>query len=98
MINCKYKKIKYIFIGFRDLVGHLQRENLLQEENNERIRCEGVLSKQFELSNYDINTERWLEQLAKEVKEQIGYPFQSMLELGAGNGGFARAMSNLNVK
>jgi len=54
--------------------------------------------KQFELSNYDINTERWLEQLAKEVKEQIGYPFQSMLELGAGNGGFARAMSNLNVK
>ena len=28
----------------------------------------------------------------------IGYPFQTMLELGAGNGGFARAMSNLNVK
>ncbi|MGG2936111.1 class I SAM-dependent methyltransferase [Bacillus pacificus] len=54
--------------------------------------------KQFELSNYDINTESWLEQLAKEVKEQIGHPFQSMLELGAGNGGFARAMSKLRVK
>ncbi|HGA0509742.1 TPA: class I SAM-dependent methyltransferase [Bacillus pacificus] len=54
--------------------------------------------KQFELSNYDINTESWLEQFAKEVKEQIGHPFQSMLELGAGNGGFARAMSKLRVK
>ncbi|PEC56740.1 SAM-dependent methyltransferase [Bacillus cereus] len=54
--------------------------------------------KQFELSNYDINTESWLEQVAKEVKEQIGLPFQSMLELGAGNGGFARAMSKLHVK
>lgn len=54
--------------------------------------------KQFDLSNYDINTESWLEQLAKEVKEQIGHPFQSMLELGAGNGGFARAMSKLRVK
>jgi len=54
--------------------------------------------KQFELSNYDINTESWLEQVAKEVQEQIGHPFQSMLELGAGNGGFARAMSKLRVK
>ena len=32
--------------------------------------------KQFELSNYDINTERWLEQLAKEVKEQIDIHFK----------------------
>ncbi|WP_283750279.1 class I SAM-dependent methyltransferase [Bacillus cereus] len=54
--------------------------------------------KQFELSNYDINTENWLEQVAKEVQEQVGHPFQTMLELGAGNGGFARAMSKLNVK
>ncbi|MBE7098642.1 class I SAM-dependent methyltransferase [Bacillus cereus] len=54
--------------------------------------------KQFELSNYDINTESWLEQVAKEVQEQIGHPFQSMLELGAGNGGFARAMAKLDVK
>ncbi|MGG3443520.1 class I SAM-dependent methyltransferase [Bacillus nitratireducens] len=54
--------------------------------------------KQFELSNYDINTENWLEQVAKEVQEQVGYPFQTMLELGAGNGGFARAMSKLNVR
>ncbi|MFJ8455551.1 class I SAM-dependent methyltransferase [Bacillus paramycoides] len=54
--------------------------------------------KQFELLNYDINTESWLEQVAKEVQEQIGYPFQTMLELGAGNGGFARAMSKLHVR
>ncbi|WP_212982220.1 class I SAM-dependent methyltransferase, partial [Bacillus paramobilis] len=54
--------------------------------------------KQFKLSNYDINTESWLEQVAKEVQEQIGHSFQSMLELGAGNGGFARAMSKLQVK
>lgn len=54
--------------------------------------------KQFELPNYDINTENWLEQVAKEVQEQVGHPFQTMLELGAGNGGFARAMSKLNVK
>ncbi|MED1117014.1 class I SAM-dependent methyltransferase [Bacillus paramycoides] len=54
--------------------------------------------KQFELLNYDINTESWLEQVAKEVQEQIGYPFQTMLELGAGNGGFARAMSRLHVR
>ncbi|QWH37818.1 class I SAM-dependent methyltransferase [Bacillus mycoides] len=54
--------------------------------------------KQFELSNYDINTENWLEQVAKEVQEQVGHPFQTMLELGAGNGGFARAMSKLDVK
>ncbi|MED0989678.1 class I SAM-dependent methyltransferase [Bacillus nitratireducens] len=54
--------------------------------------------KQFELSNYDINTENWLEQVAKEVQEQVGYPFQTMLELGAGNGGFARAMSKLHVR
>ena len=32
------------------------------------------------------------------MQEQVGYPIQTMLELGAGNGGFARAMSNLNVK
>ncbi|KZD33472.1 N-methyl-transferase-related protein [Bacillus cereus] len=54
--------------------------------------------KQFELSNYDINTESWLEQVAKEVQEQVGHPFQTMLELGAGNGGFARAMSKLHVR
>ncbi|MBE7128692.1 class I SAM-dependent methyltransferase [Bacillus mycoides] len=54
--------------------------------------------KQFELSNYDINTESWLEQVAKEVQEQVGHPFQAMLELGAGNGRFARAMSRLQVK
>ncbi|WP_305926280.1 class I SAM-dependent methyltransferase [Bacillus mycoides] len=54
--------------------------------------------KQFELSNYDINTESWLEQVAKEVQEQVGHPFQTMLELGAGNGGFARAMSKLRVR
>ena len=53
--------------------------------------------KQFELSNYDVNTESWIEQVAKEVQEQVGHPFQTMLELGAGNGGFARAMSKLNV-
>ncbi|QWH29071.1 class I SAM-dependent methyltransferase [Bacillus mycoides] len=54
--------------------------------------------KQFELSNYDINTESWLEQVAKEVQEQVGHPFQTILELGAGNGGFARAMSKLHVR
>lgn len=54
--------------------------------------------KQFELLNYDINTESWLQQVAKEVQEQVGHPFHTMLELGAGNGGFARAMSKLNVK
>ncbi|MDQ4480925.1 class I SAM-dependent methyltransferase [Bacillus cereus] len=54
--------------------------------------------KQFELLSYDIKNENWLQEVAKEVQEQIGYPFQTMLELGAGNGGFARAMSNLNVK
>ncbi len=27
--------------------------------------------KQFELLNYDINTENWLEQVAKEVQEQV---------------------------
>ncbi|QWG50886.1 class I SAM-dependent methyltransferase [Bacillus mycoides] len=54
--------------------------------------------KQFELSNYDIKTESWLEQVAKEVQEQVGHPFQTMLELGAGNGGFARAMSKLRVR
>ncbi|MGE6363539.1 class I SAM-dependent methyltransferase [Bacillus paramycoides] len=53
--------------------------------------------KQFELLNYDINTESWLEQVAIEVQEQVGHPFQTMLELGAGNGGFARAMSKLSV-
>lgn len=53
--------------------------------------------KQFELSNYDVNTESWIEQVAKEVQEQVGYPFQTMLELGAGNGGFARAMSKLDI-
>lgn len=69
-----------------------------EENNNERIKCEGILPKQFELSNYDINTESWLEQVAKEVQEQVGHPFQAMLELGAGNGRFARAMSRLQVK
>ena len=54
--------------------------------------------KQFEMLNYDINAESGLEQVAKEVQEQVGYPFQTMLELGAGNGGFARAMSNLHVR
>ncbi|HDR4106958.1 TPA: class I SAM-dependent methyltransferase, partial [Bacillus anthracis] len=54
--------------------------------------------KQFELLSYDIKNENWLKKVTKEVQEQIGYPFQTMLELGAGNGGFARAMSNLNVK
>ncbi|MED0818604.1 class I SAM-dependent methyltransferase, partial [Bacillus paranthracis] len=54
--------------------------------------------KQFELLSYDIKNENWLQEVAKEVQEQIGYPFQTMLELGAGNGGFARAMSNLEVK
>lgn len=54
--------------------------------------------KQFELLSYDVNNENWLQEVAKEVEEQVGYTFQSMLELGAGNGGFARAMSNLNVK
>ncbi|UYX55085.1 class I SAM-dependent methyltransferase [Bacillus thuringiensis] len=54
--------------------------------------------KQFELSNYNVNTESWIEQVAKEVQEQVGYPFQTMLELGAGNGGFARAMSKLHVR
>ena len=54
--------------------------------------------KQFELLNYDINTENWLHQVTKDVQEQVGYPMQTMLELGAGNGGFARAMSKLNVK
>ncbi|HFK1546426.1 MULTISPECIES: class I SAM-dependent methyltransferase [Bacillus] len=54
--------------------------------------------KQFELLSYDVNNENWLQEVAKEVQEQVGYTFQSMLELGAGNGGFARAMSNLNVK
>ena len=48
--------------------------------------------------SYDINNENWLQEVAKEVQEQVGYPIQTMLELGAGNGGFARAMSNLNVK
>ena len=32
--------------------------------------------KQFELSNYDINTESWLEQVAKEVQEQVGIHFK----------------------
>lgn len=54
--------------------------------------------KQFELLSYDINNENWLQEVAKEVEEQVGYPFQTMLELGAGNGGFARAMSKLDVK
>ena len=54
--------------------------------------------KQFELLSYNIKNENWLQEVAKEVQEQIGYSFQTMLELGAGNGGFARAMSNLDVK
>lgn len=62
------------------------------------LNVKGFYQKQFELSNYDINTESWLEQVAKEVQEQVGHPFQTMLELGAGNGGFARAMSKLRVR
>ncbi|EEL70491.1 class I SAM-dependent methyltransferase [Bacillus mycoides] len=62
------------------------------------LNVKGFYQKQFELSNYDINTESWLEQVAKEVQEQVGHPFQTMLELGAGNGGFARAMSKLHVR
>ncbi|WHY26671.1 class I SAM-dependent methyltransferase [Bacillus wiedmannii] len=54
--------------------------------------------KQFELLSHDINNENWLQEVAEEIQEQVGYPFQTMLELGAGNGGFARAMSNLDVK
>ena len=39
--------------------------------------------KQFELISYDINNENWLQEVAKEVQEQVGYPIQTMLELGA---------------
>ena len=45
--------------------------------------------KQFELSNYD-QYRKLLEQVAKEVQEQVGHPFQTMLELGAGNGRFCK--------
>lgn len=54
--------------------------------------------KQFELLSHDINNENWLKEVAEEIQEQVGYPFQMMLELGAGNGGFARAMSNFAIK
>ena len=54
--------------------------------------------KQFELLSYNIKMKIGCRKLRKEVQEQIGYSFQTMLELGAGNGGFARAMSNLDVK
>ncbi|HDR7795618.1 TPA: class I SAM-dependent methyltransferase [Bacillus luti] len=54
--------------------------------------------KQFELFGYDIHKENWLQEVAKEVQEQVGYSFQTMLELGAGTGEFARAMSKSHVK
>ncbi|MED2665645.1 class I SAM-dependent methyltransferase, partial [Bacillus thuringiensis] len=34
--------------------------------------------KQFELMSYDINNENWLQEVAKEVQEQVGYPIQTM--------------------
>ena len=56
--------------------------------------------KQFELLNNDIESEMEenLRLQVKEVKEQVGYKFYTVLDLGAGTGVLARALAKQGIQ
>lgn len=54
--------------------------------------------KQFEWMNQELDMEDAINELAQEVKEQVGKPFREMLDIGAGRGDMAKALAEQGIE
>lgn len=54
--------------------------------------------KQFEWMNHNVDMKEDYNELARELKEQVGKPFSEMLDIGAGRGDLAKTLAESGVK